>query len=174
MQNLYIDFDGVILDTIEVTYRLLEEQNISLHNREKIEQFYRTLNWKNLLSITPEIENAFSCIQKLVDSNRFDIAILTHVNSLDEIIEKVKFIRKHTDHLTIIPVPKPLSKTKMVQAKDAVLVDDYSNNLIEWQKAGGISIKFSKKRESKDFLTIHRLDSLLEIESFPQYKVKNK
>lgn len=164
MKNLYIDFDGVILNTIDVTYRLLEEENIDLKDIEKVQNFYKTLDWKNLLSITPEINNAFNCIQELLDSKKYNISILTHVNSMDEIIEKVKFIRKHTDHLTIIPVPKPLSKTKMVRAKDAILVDDYTKNLKEWEKEGGIGIKFTQKEKESEFITINCLNQLLEME----------
>ena len=164
MKNLYIDFDGVILNTIDVTYRLLEEENIDLKDIEKVQNFYKTLDWKNLLSITPEINNAFNCIQELLDSKKYNISILTHVNSMDEIIEKVKFIRKHTDHLTIIPVPKPLSKTKMVRAKDAILVDDYTKNLKEWEKEGGIGIKFTQKTKESEFITINCLNQLLEME----------
>lgn len=164
MKNLYIDFDGVILDTIDVTYRLLENENIDVKDIKTVENFYKTLDWKNLLSITPEINHAFSCIQELLDSKKFNIAILTHVNSLDEMIEKVKFIRKHTDHLTIIPVPKPLSKTKMVRAKDAILIDDYTKNLKEWKQEGGIGIKFSKKPKESEFITISSLNQILEME----------
>lgn len=162
-KQLYIDFDGVIMDTIEVTYKLIKDLNIDMKNEEKVTEFYVGLDWKNLLSITPEINDAFECIQLLKDTNLFDISILTHVNSLDEIIEKVKFIRKHTDDLTVIPVPKSISKTKMVHTKDAILVDDYSSNLTEWEKSGGIGIRFSKNLDSKGFLVINKLDQVLEV-----------
>ena len=163
MRRLYIDFDGVIMDTINVTYRLIHEQGIDLKNDDEVSNFYKSLDWKNLLSITPEINDGFSCIQKLVDSNFFDISILTHVNSLDEAIEKVKFIRKHTDDLTIIPVPKLISKTKMVHTKGAILIDDYTSNLTEWEAAGGIGIRFNEKLNGKGFNVINRLDQVLEV-----------
>lgn len=162
-KQLYIDFDGVIMDTINVTYRLIEEQGVN-KTEEEVQNFYKNLNWKNLLSITPEISDAFNCIQKLKDSDLFDISILTHVNSLDEAVEKVKFIRKHTDDLTIIPVPKAISKTKMVHTKGAILIDDYSSNLREWELAGGISIRFNMKLNSKGFKVINKLDQILEME----------
>ena len=143
MKNLYIDFDGVILDTIEVTYKLMDELKIDKKNREEVEKFYINLDWKNLLSITPEINDSIKCIQNLIEADIFDISILTHVNSLSEIIEKVHFIRKFLPSITIIPVPKAISKTKMVHAEDAILIDDYVSNLNEWQEAGGIGILFS-------------------------------
>ena len=42
-------------------------------------------------------------------------------------------------------VPKEISKTLVVHSKDAILVDDYSGNLREWEKNGGISVRFSKE-----------------------------
>ena len=140
-KQLYIDFDGVIMDTINVTYRLIEEQGVN-KTEEEVQNFYRNLNWKNLLSITPEISDAFNCIQKLKDSDLFDISILTHVNSLDEAVAKINYIRKYVKEVTIIPVPREISKTKMCKIDDSILVDDYSGNLKDWVNAGGIGIQF--------------------------------
>ena len=162
-KQLYIDFDGVIMDTIKVTYKLMEDVKIDSKNQDEVSNFYKNIDWKNLLSITPEINDSFNCIQKLVDSNLFDISILTHVISLDEAIEKIKFIRKHTDDLTIIPVPKAVSKTNMVHTHGAILIDDYSVNLREWENAGGIGIRFNEKLNGKGFRVINKLDQILEV-----------
>lgn len=164
MKNLYIDFDGVILDTITTTYRIMEELNISHDDIEKKTIFFESLDWKNIIAVTKEINDSISCIQKIIDSKLFDVAILTHVNSLDEIVEKVKFIRSNLDHVTIIPVPKAVSKTKMVNAHDSILIDDYSGNLVEWELAGGIGVRFSLELESKGYHVIDRLDQILELE----------
>ena len=75
-KQLYIDFDGVIMDTIKVTYKLMEDVKIDPKNQDEVSNFYKNIDWKNLLSITPEINDSFNCIQKLVDSNLFDISIL--------------------------------------------------------------------------------------------------
>lgn len=164
MRNLYIDFDGVIMDTITTMYRIMDEVNVDKNDPVASRHFYETLDWGNILSITPEINDGIACIQKILDANIFDTAILTHVNSLDEIVEKVKFIRKYFGNITIIPVPKKISKTKMVHAEDAILVDDYSGNLREWEAAGGIGVRFSLKLNGKGFRVIDRLDQLLEID----------
>lgn len=164
MKNLYIDFDGVILDTINVIYDLMESLGIDRSDEVNARHFYETLDWKAILSETPQINDSMQCIEKILDSNLFDTAILTHVNSLNEIVEKVKFIRKYLGNITIIPVPKQISKTKMVHAKDAILVDDYSGNLKEWEEAGGIGIRFNLHSDSKGFKVIDRLDQLLEMD----------
>ena len=162
MRNLYIDFDGVIVDTIKETYQMLEEQKIS--EKEDILKFYENLDWKELLKKVDVINDGIACIQKIIDSNRFDVSILTHINSLSEGIEKTKYIRKYFKDITMILVPKAISKTKMVQTKGSILIDDYAANLREWKTEDGIGIRFSSKKNGKGFPAIDRLDQILEME----------
>ena len=162
MKNVYIDFDGVIVDSIRVTYDMLDRLEIDRKNDEKMREFYSNLNWKQILSLSPIINESFHCIKKLYQSGKCDISILTHVNSLDEAIAKINFIRKYVKDVTIIPVPRELPKTMMCSTKDSILVDDFSGNLIEWEKAGGIGIQFSTNvKKEKGFPVIDRLDFIL-------------
>ena len=164
MKNLYIDFDGVIVDTIRVTYDMLDRLGVDRSNFEKMSEFYYNLNWKQLLSLTPIINDSFNCINKIDESNKFNISILTHVNSLDEAIAKINYIRKYVKNITIIPVPREISKTKMIEAKDSILIDDYSGNLKEWEDAGGIGVQFSTDlTKDKGFKVIDKLDKIIEI-----------
>lgn len=163
MKNLYIDFDGVILDTITVTYAMIEGTNISKENDEEICEFFSKLDWKSILKDELIINDSINCIQKIIDANKFEVAILTHVNSLDEAIAKVNYIRRYFKDITIIPVPKKIHKTKMVHTKNAILVDDYTANLTEWEKEGGIGVRFSPKLSSKGFKVIDKLDQILDI-----------
>ena len=101
MKNLYIDFDGVIMDTIKVTYDMIDRLEINREDHEKMQEFYENLNWKKILTLTPIINNAFDDIKKLQLSNKFNITILTHVNSLDEAVAKINFIRKYTKEVTM-------------------------------------------------------------------------
>jgi len=164
MKNLYVDFDGVIVDTIRVTYDMLDRLGVDRSNFEKMSEFYYNLNWKQLLSLTPIINDSFNCLNKISETNRFNIAVLTHVNSLDEAIAKINYIRKYVKNITIIPVPREISKTKMIDAKNAILIDDYSGNLKEWEEAGGIGIQFSTDlTKDKGFKVIDRLDKIIDI-----------
>ena len=163
MKNLYIDFDGVIMDTINKTYQMMDEENIDKSDNEVVRKFYENIDWKRLLVEAGEINGAIEKVKKLNDSKKFNVSILTHVNSLDEAIEKVKFIRKFYDDITVIPVPKAISKTKMVHTKDAILVDDYSSNLVEWKSDGGLGIKFSIKPKKSEFVVIDDLDKIFEL-----------
>lgn len=163
MQNLYIDFDGVIMNTIDVSYKMMEKASIDLNNVDEVQGFYRDLDWEMLLKESNEINDAWNNIRKLLDSEKFNVCILTHVNSLNEICEKVKVIRRYFRDITIIPVPKAISKTEMLNPANAILVDDYVYNLIEWKEAGGIGVRFDLDMDGKGFLVIDHLESILNI-----------
>ena len=51
----------------------------------------------------------------------------------------------------------------MTQTKDAILVDDYSGNLKEWEEKGGIGVKYTREKEDCKYLNINNLDELLEL-----------
>ncbi len=166
--NLYIDFDGVIMNTIDVTYEDLKKAGLNIknpENAEKVRDFYATIDWKNLLNNRAEIINdGINCIKRIIASNKFNVSILTHINSLNEAIEKVKYIRKHLKDITIIPVPKEISKTSMVHTENAILIDDYVGNLEEWREHKGIGVKFSTKLNGKGFPVIDRLDQIINLD----------
>lgn len=164
MKNLYIDFDGVIMDTIRVTYDMVNRLEINIEDFEKMSEFYENLNWKKVLSLTPIINDGFNCIKRLLDSKKFNIAILTHVNSQDEAVAKINYIRKYIKEVTVIPVPREVSKTKMCKIEGSILVDDYSGNLKDWEKEGGIGIQFSTDlNKDKGFEVIDKLDKLIDM-----------
>ncbi len=161
MKNLYIDFDGVISDTIEVTYEMMQNKNIDKTDFEAVAMFYQELDWASLLETTPLINNSMEKIELLINSGKYDVAILTHVNSQKEAVAKIKYIRKFLKEITIIPVPKAVSKTETVCAKNSILVDDFKGNLAEWEEAGGIGVKFSKNRKESQYIDISDLEELL-------------
>lgn|SRR5574344_734076 len=163
MYNLYIDFDGVILDTIEETRIMMENSGVDLNNEEEVRVFYKELDWNYLLENTKEINNSLECINKIIDTNLFDVSILTHVNSINEIIEKIKYIRKYFNDITIIPVPIEVSKTKMVHTDGSILIDDRISNLVEWNNEGGISVLFTKEKTNTKYINISSLDEIIEI-----------
>ena len=58
MKQLYIDFDGVILDTMEKTYKELEESGIDKKDNDAVTKYFRELDWEKLISETKEINNS--------------------------------------------------------------------------------------------------------------------
>ena len=165
MKNLYIDFDGVILDTITPVYNLAEKLNIDVKTQSKeIGLLYSKIDWETLIEESPALNDSINAIKKLSKSGKFNISILTHVNSLKEAKTKIEFLDSMFEDLTIIPVPKSVSKTKMTQTKGAVLVDDYSGNLKEWEEKEGIGVKFTKTKEDNcKFINITSLSDLIDL-----------
>ncbi len=162
MTNLYIDFDGVIVNSIDVTYKMASDLGIE-RNEENYSKFYQNLDWCDVLKKSKPINDSWKCLQKIIDSDKFNVAILTHVNSLAEIEEKVKMIRRHFKDITIISVPKSISKTNMLKAEGSVLVDDFVGNLDEWKAAGGYGIRFDLDMDGKGYPVIDRLDVLVDM-----------
>lgn len=159
--KLYIDFDGVIMNTIEVSYKKIKEKYGKNATVEDSTNFYRSIDWKEFLNECKPINNALENIKKLINSNLYDVTVLTHVLSLHESIEKEKYLKKRIPNLKFIPVTKPNPKWSAINCQNAILVDDYGGNLKEWQEHGGISIKFSEKNKKYDYITIKSLDELI-------------
>lgn len=157
MKKLYIDFDGVILDTIPLLYN----DAVSSGYETSDPKFYEEYDFRKILKDEYIINDSINSIKKLIESEMFDVNILTHCNSIKEGADKVRYIRKHFKDITVIICPKEISKTKMVHTEGAILVDDYAGNLREWESEGGLPVRFSTKLNGKGYKVIDKLDSLL-------------
>ena len=51
----------------------------------------------------------------------------------------------------------------MIETKDAILIDDYAGNLRDWEKEGGIPIRFSRKGNGKGYKVIKELKEVIEM-----------
>ena len=60
MKQLYIDFDGVILDTMTKSYEELKKENIDRNDDEKVREFFRNTDWKKLIEETEEINDSIN------------------------------------------------------------------------------------------------------------------
>ena len=165
--KLYLDCDGVILDTINFTYKMIKERGIS---EDKIDDFFKNLSWENLIEEAGEINNSIEKIKEL--SKYFDVEILTHVNSEEEIREKFKYFTKVLPDIKLNVVPKIIKKGDIVNVKGAIIVDDFMPNLEYWYEMGGIPIKFSDTNKECKFTKINDLLELLEIDFLNKVKIK--
>lgn len=163
MKQLYIDFDGVILDTITKTYKTLEESGIDTKDQVKVMEFYRKLDWKKLIEETEEINDSINEIKKICASKKFNVYVLTHVNSTNEMVEKIRYLHKNLPQVTVVSVPKQIPKTEVVNPCAAILIDDYSGNIKEWQKKLGIGIKFVREKENGDYPEITHLSEVIDM-----------
>jgi len=163
MIRLYIDFDGVVMDSIPPLYDALEKSGINVNKEEEIREFFANYDYNNVINDKLLLNDSVTCINKLIQSKKFEISFLTHVNSLSEGVVKINYLRNHFKEITIIIVPKEISKTKVVHSEGAILVDDYSGNLKEWEENGGIAVRFSKELESLGYRVINKLDQLIDM-----------
>lgn len=168
MKKLYLDCDGVILDTINKSYEMIKDKD--LKSEEDIRSFYRNLDWGELIILSGEIDDSISKIKKL--SEFFDVEILTHVNSENESIVKINYFEEKLPGINVITVPKTIHKCDIVNPNGAILVDDFIPNLELWEEKGGISIKFSDSGKECDFITISDLLELLNINFDNKMKIK--
>ena len=162
MIKLYIDFDGVILDTIDVSYKEILNSKIDLNDNDKVQEVYNTMGWGKLINKSKPINDSINCIKKLIDSKLYDVTILTHVISNDEIRVKDKFLRDNFDEIDVIYVNKKHDKCDVVDCYNTVLVDDYMDNLGKWEAKGGIPVKFSTTDKQYDCIYINKLDLLID------------
>ena len=86
---------------------------------------------------------------------------MTHVTSIHEAEAKIKLINRYLENITIITVPKSISKTKVLNTKDAILIDDFPPNLDDWEKSGGIGIRFDLDLDGKGHQVIDRLSQII-------------
>ena len=163
MKRLYIDFDGVVMDTIPPLYEALQKSGADVTNESEIRVFFASYDFSKIINDDNILNDSINCIKKLIDSKMFEISFLTHVNSLTEGCVKVEYLRRHFKDITIIMVPKEISKTKVVHSEGSILVDDYSGNLKEWEENGGIAVRFSKELESHGYKVLNHLDELIDM-----------
>jgi len=168
MQKLYLDCDGVILDTINKSYQMIKEMGIT--GETEVRKFYNTISWERLIIDSGEINNSISKIKEL--SKYFDIEILTHVYTDDEADAKVRYFASVLPGINVITVPKTIAKADYVDPEGAILVDDFSPNLEYWEEKGGISVKFSDSGKECSYIIITDLLQLLEINFKDKIRVK--
>lgn len=135
----YIDFDGVICDTVNNLlkgYYELEKNGTDL----TIEQYVHDFDWHQLLLDSPIINDAINYIK----NSSYDVSILTRVHSLNEGRSKIEMLRLCDLKNDIILVPAYVQKSEVVIPNGNVLVDDQLKNLNDWHDHGGISIFFNQ------------------------------
>jgi len=146
---LYIDFDGVILDTDEL---LFEEwrKNPNRHSLPEIEKikYIQNSDWNYIIN-NSEIINDSIYYLKQMDYNQS--AILTKIHSLtNEGVAKIKWLKEKDVKQSIILVPFMVKKTDMVDACGNILIDDCLKNLDDWAINNGKPILFDINNDDYD------------------------
>lgn len=169
MQKLYLDCDGVILNTVsKEAYDKLKSLGIVTAYDTGL--YFSKLNWDEYIEECGEIDNAIDKIKELC--NYFDIEILTHINSDNEGYSKIRYFNRMLPDVRVNVVPKSIPKGDFINPKGAILVDDFIPNLDYWSSKGGISVKFSDSGKECDYITICNLLDLMKVNFKMRCKVK--
>ena len=72
MRRLYIDFDGVVMDTIPLLYNELEKNGVKLGEEEQIRKVFGSFDFSTIIKDKNILNDSIECIHKLIDSKRFE------------------------------------------------------------------------------------------------------
>lgn len=137
---VYIDCDGVILDTLQYCIpMLLEKHNIdySTHDRSIeeqdriVEQFFSSLDWEIILHNAKKINRSTDFIKLIQASTLYQPTIYSAVNSEEEAAQKSIFFREQVPGIDckFIQARKP----KQCDDETSILIDDDDFNLTHWR-----------------------------------------
>lgn len=156
-QTFYIDFDGVILDTMPIYRYTRAKYNLKVDDGA----LFRYLNVSDVINKKRAINNSLEILKKVQD--KLDIRILSKVNNDYEARIKREFLESCGITIPFIGVPQYERKSKYAdQIDNSVLIDDLKDNIDDWQSAGGTGLYFTNKKY-KEYDTVFSLLDLLMI-----------
>jgi len=156
-QTFYIDFDGVILDTMPIYRYTRSKYNLKVDDGA----LFRYIDIPDLMNKKREINNSLEILRKV--QSELDIRILSKVNNDYEARIKKEFLNSCGINIPFIGVPQYERKSNYADTIDnSVLVDDLKDNIDEWQEAGGTGLYFTNKTY-REYDTVFSLLDLLEI-----------
>ncbi len=145
---IYIDFDGVIVDTWP---KIMDEYFHKYKNYDveetKLRNLFAEISWDEILNNSKVNEKNITLLKNIKYGN---VAILTKINTVSEKKAKIKFLKENNIRLDVIFVDIDNSKTQAVMAENNILIDDELKNLNEWVEKGGIGILYSKNDNHND------------------------
>lgn len=138
---LYIDFDGVILDTGPLLFYEWEQipNHRFLPEAEKVKYIERA-DWKSILKESLVVNDSINILKQMDPTKSF---ILTKIHSYEnEGLAKIEWARENDIKQQVILVPYGSRKCDIVDARGNILVDDSLFNLDEWEASGGSGVFF--------------------------------
>lgn len=151
---IFIDFDGVILDSEE---RMLERKcNLGLcdhKNEEEFDQYFEYTNlhpeeWDYIIREASSINYSVEIIKELEQLKR-KIAILTKIHTLYEMKAKIEDLRENRKIMCpVFFVPPKIKKHQIIIPKGQLLIDDSKKNIKGWIENGGNGLIFDSTIEN--------------------------
>lgn len=139
--KLYIDCDGVILDTIATARRLAKNNSYNPNDFDELHDFFISIDWNFLIYESGILDNAISKIKRIIATNKYDVSILTKLcgNDTEELAKRI-VLSKLIPDVPIITLDLYESKHTKVNPIDAILIEDSLHNYRGWTKAGGCAV----------------------------------
>lgn len=157
MEEFYIDFDGVILDSQE---RFNKHMGNNIKFKDWIE-YLNSIEWESFFKECKEIDDSVDCLKKLAKLKKLK-AITTRIHVYEEGIEKINYLRNNGIVVPVCFVLPNQSKSIVIPPKkNMVLIDDDVQNCIEWEKDGGSSILFDPNSKGHYKTKIKSLKEIL-------------
>ena len=127
MQNVYIDFDGVL--GVFDTSKSLEEVAAAGYSLT-LPMIQNMCQAVNMLRLDPDL------------NKRYDVKLLSAIINDQAGDDKTEVLRREfDDDFADKAVFVRYGESKASYAQDNILLDDFSHNLHEWESNGGIGIK---------------------------------
>jgi len=165
---LYLDCDGVIFDTINEAYRMMEKEGLNKNNHYEVDLFFEKVDWNLLFQNAKELNNSIKKIKYLKESNIFkDIIILTKLsgNYYEEGIKR-KIFNDLLPDIRVITLQRSITKDSVVIANGNILVDDEIKNISSWNNSGGVGISFHQEIIDLDNNVINDLLDIINTDSY--------
>ena len=141
-KEIYVDFDGVIVDTQEKINYLFSKFNNTI--TPEWNKYLANINWRrDILPEASEINNSFGILKELYKMKR-NIIILSRVFSANEYIDKLDYLHSKGIYCNFIPTFGRRNKSEYVRPnKNKLLIDDSETNVKDWLDHNGRGVFFT-------------------------------
>ena len=164
---IFIDCDGVILDSEQRMNKKKEERGYLNHNDGKeFDDYFKLADsiegeWEYIIEGASSLNSSVEIIRELEKMKR-KLAILTKVHSLKEMQIKVSDLRQNRYiYSPIIFVPPGIQKYEVVIPNHQLLIDDSKKNINGWIEHDGQGLLFDDKLDNNSKTKVRSLKFLL-------------
>ena len=172
---IFIDYDGVILDSGHRMNKKQDERGYLNHNDGKeFDDYFKLADsiegeWEYIIEGASSLNSSVEIIRELEKMKR-KLAILTKVHSLKEMQIKVSDLRQNRYiYSPIIFVPPGVKKHEIIIPNNQLLIDDSSKNINGWVQNGGVGMIFDEKLKVNSKTRVRSLEFLLEGEKSERF-----
>ena len=157
MEKYLVDFDGVIIDSMDTFRRDMKGKT----GLDEWMEYLSSINWYKFLRECNEIDNSFNSLKELQELKKLH-SIITRIHSFNEGIEKLRFIRENGINVPVLyTLPEQKKSEVFIPKKEFILIDDDVRNCKDWEHNSGDALLFKPELETDNKKIIKTLKNLL-------------